>query len=88
MSHVIGIHAIETKGTAETKGDPVDARASVLFARTITSKLNSSSASRVQTFTGNDFPDFFRPNGGILSIIFVKIHGEKSNRTVHYQRIK
>jgi len=32
-----------------------------------TSRLNSSSASRVQTFTGKDLPDFFLRNGDIFT---------------------
>jgi len=40
----------------------------------LTSKLNSNSASKVYTLTGNDFPDFLRLNGGILSFIFVEYH--------------
>jgi len=40
----------------------------------LTSKLNSSSASKVYTLTGNDLPDFLRLNGGILSFIFIENH--------------
>jgi hypothetical protein len=39
--------------------------------RLLTSRLNSSSASKVQTFTGKDFPVFFLRNGDILIFRYV-----------------
>lgn len=45
---------------------------SCLFKNQQTSRLNSNSASNVQTLTGNDLPDFFLLNGGILGFIFTQ----------------
>ena len=56
----------------------------------LTSKLNSSSASSVQTLTGKDFPDFFLRNGGILLLVTFTQHHEKekARRSMSRERQK
>lgn len=43
----------------------------------LTSRLNSSSASKVQTLTGKDLPDFFLRNGDILLLAVFVQHRER-----------
>lgn len=55
----------------------------------LTSKLNSNSASRVQTLTGKDFPFFFLRNGGILFFIFPIVHYvRKTRKTLEIRKSK
>lgn len=51
----------------------------------LTSRLNSSSASKVQILTGKDLPDFFLRNGDILFLIVVLVWRHERHAADRYR---